>query len=61
MGHEKSRLISRADFDGIVAGGLLIEKDQIGIGDVVFAEPKDMQDGLIPVTGNDITTNLPYV
>lgn len=61
MGHEKSRLISRADFDGIVAGGLLIEKDLIGIGDVVFAEPKDMQDGLIPVTGNDITTNLPYV
>ena len=39
----------------------MIEKDLIGIGDVVFAEPKDMQDGLIPVTGNDITTNLPYV
>ena len=61
MNHEKSRLITRADFDGIVAGGLLIEKDLIGIGDVLFAEPKDMQDGLIPVTGNDITTNLPYV
>ena len=61
MDHEKRRLITRADFDGIVAGGLLIEKDLIGVGDVVFVEPKDMQDGLIPVTDRDITTNLPYV
>jgi hypothetical protein len=61
MGHEKYCLITRADFDGIVAGGLLIEKGLIGFGGVVFAEPKDMQDGLIPATGNDITTNLPYV
>ena len=61
MDHENLRLITRADFDGIVAGGLLIEKDLIGAGDVVFAEPKDLQDGHIPVTGNDITTNLPYV
>ncbi|MBT3274855.1 MAG: hypothetical protein HN368_17000 [Spirochaetales bacterium] len=31
------------------------------IDDVLFAEPKDMQDGKIDVTANDITTNLPYV
>ncbi|MBC8445288.1 MAG: exopolyphosphatase, partial [Rhodospirillaceae bacterium] len=49
----------RADFDGVVSGGLLIEKDLID--EIFFAEPKDMQDGKIAVTSNDITTNLPYV
>lgn len=56
---KKYRLITRADFDGVVTGGLLIEKGLIN--DVVFAEPKDMQDGKVPVTADDITTNLPYV
>jgi len=31
------------------------------INDVKFVHPKDMQDGLIQVGANDITTNLPYV
>jgi len=56
---KKYRLITRADFDGVVAGGLLIELGMVD--DVVFAEPKTMQDGLVEITGNDITTNLPYV
>jgi len=56
---KKFRLLTRADFDGVVAGGLLIELGMIN--DVVFAEPKTMQDGLVAITGNDITTNLPYV
>ncbi|MBL4691729.1 MAG: exopolyphosphatase [Magnetovibrio sp.] len=56
---KKFRLITRADFDGVVAGGLLIELGLVE--DVIFAEPKTMQDGLIKITGNDITTNLPYV
>ena len=56
---KKYRLVTRADFDGVVAGGLLIELGLID--DVEFAEPKAMQDGLIKITGNDITTNLPYV
>jgi len=56
---KKYRLVTRADFDGVVAGGLLIELGLID--DVVFAEPKAMQDGLVQITPNDITTNLPYV
>ena len=56
---KKYRLVTRADFDGVVAGGLLIELGLID--DVIFAEPKAMQDGLVQITENDITTNLPYV
>lgn len=56
---KKYRLVTRADFDGVVAGGLLVELGLID--DVEFAEPKAMQDGLVEITGNDITTNLPYV
>jgi len=59
MSDKKYRLITRADFDGVVSGGLLIELGMVG--EILFAEPKDMQDGKIAVTGNDITTNLPYV
>ena len=56
---KKYRLVTRADFDGVVAGGLLIELGLVE--DVLFAEPKAMQDGLVKITGDDITTNLPYV
>lgn len=56
---KKYRLVTRADFDGVVAGGLMIEMGLIE--DVTFAEPKAMQDGLVKITNNDITTNLPYV
>ena len=59
MADKKYRLVTRADFDGVVAGGLLIEMDMID--DILFAEPKDMQDGKVEITSNDITTNLPYV
>jgi nanoRNase/pAp phosphatase (c-di-AMP/oligoRNAs hydrolase) len=59
MSDKKYRLITRADFDGVVSGGLLIELNMID--DILFVEPKDMQDGKIAVTENDITTNLPYV
>jgi nanoRNase/pAp phosphatase (c-di-AMP/oligoRNAs hydrolase) len=57
--NQKYRLITRSDMDGLVCGVLLKELDLIE--DVTFAHPKDMQDGLIEVTENDITTNLPYV
>lgn len=53
------RLLTRSDFDGLVCAILLRE---IGIlGEIKFVHPKDMQDGLIEVTENDILTNLPYV
>ena len=53
------RLITRSDMDGLVCGILL---KYLGlIDEIAFAHPKDMQDGKISVTANDITTNLPYV
>lgn len=59
MAKNKHRLVTRADFDGVVAGGLLIE---LGLIDkITFAEPKEMQDGEVAISGDDITTNLPYV
>lgn len=59
MSDKKYRLITRSDFDGLVCGVLLKKLDMID--DIKFVHPKDMQDGLIPVSDNDITTNLPYV
>lgn len=56
---EKYRLVTRSDFDGLVCAMILKELDLID--DIKFVHPKDMQDGLIPVTDRDITTNLPYV
>lgn len=59
MSSKKYRLITRSDMDGLVCGTLL---KYIGIIDeIIFVHPKDMQDGLVPITPNDITTNLPYV
>ncbi|MBU0923409.1 exopolyphosphatase [bacterium] len=56
---EKYRLITRSDMDGLVCGTLLTYLDIID--EVVFVHPKDMQDGKVEITANDITTNLPYV
>ena len=53
------RLITRSDMDGLVCAVLLKQLNIID--DVLFAHPKDMQDGLIDVNDGDITTNLPYV
>ena len=59
MTSQKNRLVTRSDFDGLVCGMLLRELDLID--EVKFVHPKDMQDGLVPVTPRDIVTNLPYV
>lgn len=56
---KKFRLVTRSDFDGLVCAVLLEEINLIN--DIIFVHPKDMQDGKIPISGNDITTNLPYV
>ena len=56
---KKFRLVTRSDFDGLVCAVLLREKGIVD--EVAFAHPKDMQDGLIAISGDDITTNLPYV
>ena len=59
MAHEKYRLVTRSDFDGLVCAVLLNELDLID--DIKFVHPKDMQDGKVEVSDRDITTNLPYV
>ncbi len=53
------RLVTRSDFDGLVAAVLLRELGMVD--QIVFVYPKDMQDGKIPISDSDITTNLPYV
>ncbi len=53
------RLVTRSDFDGLVCAVLLKHIDIIQ--DITFVHPKDMQDGIIDINNNDITTNLPYV
>lgn len=53
------RLVTRSDFDGLVCAVLLEHLDMIN--EIVFVHPKDMQDGKVAITDNDITTNLPYV
>lgn len=58
MSANKFRLVTRADFDGAVSGCLLMELEMIG--EVMFAEPKQVQDGEIEIDSNDILTNLPY-
>ncbi|NQU62295.1 MAG: exopolyphosphatase [Rhodospirillales bacterium] len=59
MAENKYRLITRADFDGVVCGALFNELEMID--DIVFAEPNDMQQGRVPVSDKDISTNLPFV
>ncbi|MDP6624111.1 MAG: exopolyphosphatase [Alphaproteobacteria bacterium] len=59
MSENKLRLVTRSDFDGLAGAVLLKELDLID--DIKFVHPKDMQDGKIEISDNDITTNLPYV
>jgi nanoRNase/pAp phosphatase (c-di-AMP/oligoRNAs hydrolase) len=51
--------VTRSDFDGLVCAVLLKHLGKID--EIKFVHPKDMQDGLIEIGPNDITTNLPYV
>jgi nanoRNase/pAp phosphatase (c-di-AMP/oligoRNAs hydrolase) len=52
------RLITRADFDGIVCGVLITDREKIDR--FLFVEPKAMQDGEVAVMSEDIVCNLPY-
>jgi len=52
------RLVTRSDFDGLVCAALLNELGLVS--DVLFVHPKDVQDGKVRLSGDDITTNLPY-
>lgn len=55
----KYRLVTRSDFDGLVCAILLKHINLVS--DILFVHPKDMQDGVIAVGANDISTNLPFV
>ena len=59
MPQQQFRLVTRSDFDGLVCAVLLKHLDLIN--DIKFVHPKDMQDGVVDITGEDITTNLPFV
>ncbi|MDR3091129.1 MAG: exopolyphosphatase [Clostridiales bacterium] len=53
------RLLTRSDFDGLACAALLKE---VGVIDNwKFVHPKDIQDGLVDVTDNDVLANIPYV
>ena len=58
MTDKKHRLVTRSDFDGLVCAMILKEKDLID--EIKFVHPKDVQDGKVDITENDITTNLPF-
>jgi nanoRNase/pAp phosphatase (c-di-AMP/oligoRNAs hydrolase) len=53
------RLLTRSDFDGLACAALL--KDLGVIDHWKFVHPKDLQDGLVEVTGDDVLANVPYV
>lgn len=52
------RLVTRSDFDGLVCAMLLKELNMID--EIKFVHPKDVQDGKVELSENDITTNLPF-
>jgi nanoRNase/pAp phosphatase (c-di-AMP/oligoRNAs hydrolase) len=53
------RLVTRSDFDGLACAALL---EEIGvINDYLFVHPKDVQDGKVAVTKDDVLTNVPFV
>lgn len=53
------RVLTRGDMDGLTSIVLLTLVENIS--EITFTHPKDMQDGKVPVTQNDIIINLPYV
>lgn len=53
------RLVTRSDFDGLACAVLLKEVGLIS--SWKFVHPKDLQDGNVEITSNDILANVPYV
>jgi nanoRNase/pAp phosphatase (c-di-AMP/oligoRNAs hydrolase) len=53
------RLLTRSDFDGLACGALLLHLGLID--EWKFVHPKDIQDGLIEASDNDILANIPYI
>jgi len=53
------RLLTRSDFDGLVCGALLREVGVVT--SYKFVHPKDLQDGTVEVTKDDVLANVPFV
>ena len=53
------RLLTRSDFDGLGCAALLKEAGVID--NIKFIHPKDVQDGKIEVSCDDVLANVPYV
>jgi nanoRNase/pAp phosphatase (c-di-AMP/oligoRNAs hydrolase) len=53
------RILTRGDLDGMTSSVLLTIAEKIT--DIRFAHPKDVQDGKVPCTADDIVVNLPFV
>ncbi|MBQ9521735.1 MAG: exopolyphosphatase [Oscillospiraceae bacterium] len=54
----RKRLVTRSDFDGLVCAMILKFLRQVD--EIKFVHPKDVQDGKVELSENDITTNLPF-
>ena len=54
----RKRLVTRSDFDGLVCAMILKFLRQVD--EIKFVHPKDVQDGKVDLSENDITTNLPF-
>ncbi len=53
------RLLTRSDFDGLICAVLLKQVERID--KIEFVHPKDLQDGKVTVTADDILANVPFV
>jgi len=53
------RLLTRSDFDGLACGAILVYLGLVD--DWKFVHPKDIQDGLVEATDNDVLANIPYI
>ena len=52
------RVVTRSDMDGLVSAVLLKEVEDIK--EISFVHPKDVQDGKVEISKNDILANIPY-
>jgi nanoRNase/pAp phosphatase (c-di-AMP/oligoRNAs hydrolase) len=53
------RLLTRSDFDGLCCAVLLKELGVVN--EMLYAHPKDLQDGKVKVTSDDVLANVPFV
>ncbi|MCI0343325.1 MAG: exopolyphosphatase [Planctomycetales bacterium] len=53
------RILTRGDLDGLTSSVFLSIAEKVT--EIRFAHPKDVQDGKVPCTAEDIVVNLPYV